>query len=121
MKDFYIHFLKDMFTGLGISESVVYFILGFLSISIVYLLLKPIVRILVLLQWDKFLTFLLSSVFVLALTVSFLILTSESAFGHAAKVILGFCSFGFLLCSVQLFRLLLSTGKSSKQSVTQKV
>ncbi|QDP40025.1 hypothetical protein FN924_07495 [Radiobacillus deserti] len=112
--------MKDIVTGIGLTESNTFILVGLLSISVSYVLLKPIIRLFVLLQWDKLLTFLLSSGFILAIIVSVIIETDVSNFYSAIHVLLGFCIYGFFIGTLSLFRYIFSPNKNSKQSVAQK-
>ncbi|WP_407268173.1 hypothetical protein [Radiobacillus sp. PE A8.2] len=98
---------KSQLSPLGITDQHIYIGLGFLGIVLCYILLLPLLRLLVLLQWDKLLAYISGSLLLLFMicffeTMQAVEFSKELEISYLADTILGIIGFGLILFVIQL-------------------
>lgn len=128
MGDWFHFFLSDVhdwivkkaqLVPLGITDHHLHFLMGFVAIALIYFLIRPIVYWMILLKWERLLTFIVSGVSVLFLLVIYEMYqgitgTGNMEFSDVASGSLALVVYGGVIAILFLMELLLSYIKSFK-------
>lgn len=113
-------FNKSQLLPLGITERHIHFLIGFVSILSCYFLLRPCLRWLVALNWDKLLTYVMSSICILFLLCLFTILGDvkgeDIGLQRIAGGTLGIIFFGGVLGIIHLTQSIITYFKQQKST-----
>lgn len=135
MKDWFHFFLSDghnwvvnkvQLIPLGITDQHLHFLVGFISIALIYFLIRPIIYWMMLLKWERLLTFMTSSFIVLFILSSYemyqgITKTGNVEFKDVASGALALVVFGGIIAIIVLTELLMSYIKSFKTKKTSNV
>ncbi|SDL79462.1 hypothetical protein [Sediminibacillus halophilus] len=98
---------KNQLHTLGISDNYLYILLGFISILICFWLIRPLVRFLVLLNWEDLLTYLIGGILLFSSLLLIVHPDRDGGIGQGSQLsylVLGFVLFGGCLCTLKVIK-----------------
>ncbi|MBM7572205.1 hypothetical protein [Aquibacillus albus] len=110
---------KAQLVPLGITDQHLYFFIGLIGAILSYILLQPVIRLIVVLQWSKLLTYLMSSFLFLIILGSIYIsremfIVGDSGLELMGNIALGITLFGVVLLITHLAQNLIAYVKQIK-------
>ncbi|QTM99254.1 hypothetical protein ERJ70_08030 [Sediminibacillus dalangtanensis] len=108
---------RNQLHTLGISDNYLYILLGFVSILICFWLIRPLVRFMVLLNWEDLITYLIGGVMLFSSLLLIVYSDGNEEKGQGDQLsylVLGFVLFGGCLCSLKVIK---TMAKNMKKNI----
>ncbi|SDJ75835.1 hypothetical protein [Sediminibacillus albus] len=117
---FTIFLKKAQLHTLGVTDNQLFFLFGFLAILLFFWVVRPLIRLLILLQWNDLLTYMVGSICLTAIIYWFQsgnrLAVEESGSEHLRFLLLGIVFFGGVLCTVRICKSIVYNLKKKSHS-----